>query len=54
VFPAEIYRAPRSWGERAFGNLISWNEVGKGGHFPAWEKPEIFSEELRAAFRSLR
>jgi len=54
VFPAEIYRAPRSWGERAFGNLIHWNEVEKGGHFAAWEQPRIFSEEIRASFRSLR
>jgi pimeloyl-ACP methyl ester carboxylesterase len=54
VFPAEIYRAPRSWGERAFGNLIYWNEVEKGGHFAAWEQPDLFSEEVRAAFRSLR
>jgi pimeloyl-ACP methyl ester carboxylesterase len=54
VFPAEIYPAPRSWGEQAFGNLIYWNEVDKGGHFAAWEQPELFSEEVRAAFRSLR
>ena len=54
VFPAEIYRAPRSWGEKAFGNLIYWNEVDKGGHFAAWEQPPLFSEEVRAAFRPLR
>jgi pimeloyl-ACP methyl ester carboxylesterase len=54
VFPAEIYAAPRSWGERTFGNLIYWNEVDKGGHFAAWEQPEIFSQELRTAFVSLR
>jgi pimeloyl-ACP methyl ester carboxylesterase len=54
VFPAEIYRAPRSWGEQAFGNLIYWNEVDTGGHFAAWEQPQLFSEEVRAAFRSLR
>ena len=54
VFPAEIYAAPRSWGERSFGNLIYWNEVDKGGHFAAWEQPEIFSQELRTAFMSLR
>jgi pimeloyl-ACP methyl ester carboxylesterase len=41
-------------GERAFGNLIYWHEADKGGHFAAWEQPEIFSQELRAAFRSLR
>jgi pimeloyl-ACP methyl ester carboxylesterase len=54
VFPAEIYRAPRSWGEQAFGNLIYWNEVDKGGHFAAWEQPQLFSEEIRAAFMPLR
>ena len=54
VFPAEIYRAPRSWGEQSFGNFIYWNEVEKGGHFAAWEQPQLFSEEIRAAFRSLR
>ncbi len=54
VFPAEIYRAPRSWGERAFRNLVYWNEVDEGGHFAAWEQPELFSEEIRAAFASLR
>jgi pimeloyl-ACP methyl ester carboxylesterase len=54
VFPAEIYRAPRSWGEKSFGNLIYWNEVDKGGHFAAWEQPELFSVELRQAFRPLR
>jgi pimeloyl-ACP methyl ester carboxylesterase len=54
VFPAEIYPAPRSWGERAFDNLIHWNEVDKGGHFAAWEQPQLFSEEVRAAFRSVR
>jgi pimeloyl-ACP methyl ester carboxylesterase len=54
VFPGEIYRAPRSWAERSYHNLIYWNEVDKGGHFAAWEEPELFSAELRAAFRSLR
>jgi pimeloyl-ACP methyl ester carboxylesterase len=54
VFPGEIYRAPRTWGEQAFGNIIHWNEVGEGGHFAAWEQPEIFTSEIRAAFRSLR
>ena len=54
VFPGEIYRAPRSWGEQNFHNLIYWNEVDKGGHFAAWEEPELFSTEIRAAFRSLR
>lgn len=54
IFPAEIYPAPRSWGEKAFGNIIHWNEVDRGGHFAAWEQPELFSSELRDAFRSLR
>jgi pimeloyl-ACP methyl ester carboxylesterase len=54
VFPAEIYQAPRSWGEKAFGNLVYWNEVDEGGHFAAWEQPELFTAEVRAAFRSLR
>ena len=54
VFPDEIYRAPRSWTQRAYRDLIYFNEVDKGGHFAAWEQPELFSAELRAAFRSLR
>lgn len=54
VFPGEIYRAPRSWVERAYHNLIYFNEVDKGGHFAAWEEPALFSAELRAAFRPLR
>jgi len=54
VFPGEIYRAPRSWAEQSFHELIYWNEVDKGGHFAAWEQPEIFATEIRAAFRSLR
>jgi pimeloyl-ACP methyl ester carboxylesterase len=54
VFPAEIYRAPRSWAERSFANLIYWKEVDRGGHFAAWEQPQLFSDEIRAAFRSLR
>lgn len=54
VFPGEQYQAPRSWTERAYPNLIYFNEVDKGGHFAAWEQPQLFSEELRAAFRSLR
>jgi pimeloyl-ACP methyl ester carboxylesterase len=54
VFPEEIYRAPKSWVQRAYRNLIYFNEVEKGGHFAAWEQPELFSAELRAAFRSLR
>jgi pimeloyl-ACP methyl ester carboxylesterase len=54
VFPGEIYRAPRSWAEKSFHKLIYWNEVDKGGHFAAWEEPELFSAEIRAAFKSLR
>lgn len=54
VFPGEIYRAPRSWAEKSYHKLIYFNEVDKGGHFAAWEEPELFSAELRAAFRSLR
>jgi pimeloyl-ACP methyl ester carboxylesterase len=54
VFPGEIYPAPRSWGERAYGNLIHWNEVDKGGHFAAWEQPQLLAQELRTAFRPLR
>ena len=54
VFPSEQYQAPRSWAEQAYPNLIYFNEVERGGHFAAWEQPELFSEEVRAAFRSLR
>ena len=55
VFPDELYQAPRSWAERAYpDNLIHYNRVDRGGHFAAWEQPQLFSEELRAAFRSLR
>jgi pimeloyl-ACP methyl ester carboxylesterase len=54
VFPRELYQAPRSWTEQAYPNLIYFNEVGKGNHFAAWQEPELFSTELRAAFQSLR
>jgi pimeloyl-ACP methyl ester carboxylesterase len=54
VFPDEIYAAPRSWAEQAYPNLIHYNRLDRGGHFAAWEQPQLFSEELRAAFRSLR
>ena len=54
VFPEEVYRAPETWARRAYRNLIYFHEVDKGGHFAAWEQPELFSAELRAAFRSLR
>ena len=54
VFPNEAYEAPRSWTERAYPNLIYFNEVDRGGHFAAWEQPQLFSEEVRVALRSLR
>jgi pimeloyl-ACP methyl ester carboxylesterase len=54
AFPDEIYTAPRSWTEQAFPKLIHYKRLPKGGHFAAWEQPAIFSEELRASFRSLR
>jgi pimeloyl-ACP methyl ester carboxylesterase len=54
TFPGEIWRTPRSWAENSYPNLTYFNEADKGGHFAAWEEPEIFSNELRAAFRSLR
>ena len=55
VFPDELYQAPRSWAERAYpNNLIHFNELDRGGHFAAWEQPELFSAEMREAFRSLR
>jgi pimeloyl-ACP methyl ester carboxylesterase len=54
VFPGEIFQAPRSWAEKVYPNLIYFNEAEKGGHFAAWEEPEIFARELRAAFSSLR
>jgi pimeloyl-ACP methyl ester carboxylesterase len=54
VFPGEQYQAPRSWTERAYPKLIYYNQLDKGGHFAAWEEPELFAAELRAAFRSLR
>jgi pimeloyl-ACP methyl ester carboxylesterase len=54
VFPGEAYQAPRSWAERAYPQLIHYNEVDRGGHFAAWEQPHLFADELRAGFRSLR
>jgi pimeloyl-ACP methyl ester carboxylesterase len=54
TFPGEIWKTPRSWVEKAYPNVIYFNEVDKGGHFAAWEEPELFSTEIRAAFRSLR
>jgi pimeloyl-ACP methyl ester carboxylesterase len=54
TFPGEIFRAPRSWAERAYPTLAYFNEAERGGHFAAWEEPELFSEEMRAAFKPLR
>jgi pimeloyl-ACP methyl ester carboxylesterase len=54
TFPDEIFRAPRSWVAKSYPNLVYFNEADKGGHFAAWEEPELFSSEIRAAFRSLR
>jgi len=54
VFPDEIYASPRRWAEQAYPNLIHFNRLDKGGHFAAWEQPQVFCEELRAAFKSLR
>jgi pimeloyl-ACP methyl ester carboxylesterase len=55
VFPDELYQAPRSWAERAYpSNLIHYNKLDRGGHFAAWEQPQVFSEEIRASFRPLR
>jgi pimeloyl-ACP methyl ester carboxylesterase len=54
VFPDEIESVPRSWAERAFPNLMHFNKLDKGGHFAAWEQPELFVKELRAGFKSLR
>ncbi|MBD1899456.1 epoxide hydrolase [Trichocoleus sp. DQ-A3] len=54
VFPGEIYRAPETWARRAYRNLSYFHEADKGGHFAAWEQPELFAKEIRAAFRSLR
>jgi pimeloyl-ACP methyl ester carboxylesterase len=54
VFPGEQYQAPRSWAEQAYPNLIYYHQADKGGHFAAWEQPQLFTQELRAAFQSLR
>lgn len=54
VFPDDLYAAPRSWVERAYPKLIHYNKLDKGGHFAAWEQPQLFSEEVRAGFRPLR
>jgi pimeloyl-ACP methyl ester carboxylesterase len=54
VYPGELYQSPRSWTERAYSKLVYFNKVDKGGHFAAWEQPELYASEARAAFRSLR
>jgi pimeloyl-ACP methyl ester carboxylesterase len=54
TFPGELWRAPRSWVEKSYPNVAYFNEVDKGGHFAAWEEPQLFAQEMRAAFRSLR
>jgi pimeloyl-ACP methyl ester carboxylesterase len=54
VFPGEIYSAPRSWTERAYHKLVYYNRAAKGGHFAAWEQPQLFAEELRAGLRPMR
>jgi pimeloyl-ACP methyl ester carboxylesterase len=54
VFPDELYQAPRSWAEQAYPRLVHYNKLDKGGHFAAWEQPQLFSEEVRTGFRSLR
>jgi pimeloyl-ACP methyl ester carboxylesterase len=54
VFPDDVYYPPESWARRAYGNLIYFNQAKQGGHFAAWEQPQLFIEELRTAFRSMR
>src|SRR5262249_2866498 len=54
VFPQELFQAPRHWVKHAYHNLVYYNEAPKGGHFAAWEEPEVFSQEMRVAFRPLR
>jgi pimeloyl-ACP methyl ester carboxylesterase len=54
VFPDELYQAPKSWAEQAYPNLVHYNRLPKGGHFAAWEQPELLVEEIRAGLRSLR
>ena len=54
AFPDELYQAPKSWTEKAYPKLIYYNRLAKGGHFAAWEQPELFTLEMRAAFKSLR
>ena len=54
VFPDELYPAPRSWAEKAYPKLIHFNKLPKGGHFAAWEQPELFCSDVRTGLRSLR
>ncbi len=54
AFPDELYQAPRSWAEKAYPKLVYYNKLPKGGHFAAWEQPQVFAAELRAAFKTLR
>jgi hypothetical protein len=54
AFPGEIWQSPRSWAELGYPSLTYYNKPARGGHFAAWEEPELFSDEVRAAFRSLR
>jgi pimeloyl-ACP methyl ester carboxylesterase len=54
VFPRELYQAPRSWAERAYPNLVYFNELDRGNHFAAWQEPQLFTQEVRAAFRTMR
>jgi pimeloyl-ACP methyl ester carboxylesterase len=54
AFPGEIFLAPRSWAEKVYPNLIYFHEADRGGHFAAWEEPQLFTEEVRAGFRPLR
>jgi pimeloyl-ACP methyl ester carboxylesterase len=54
AFPDELFQCPRNWAERAYTKLIHYNKLDKGGHFPAWEQPQVFSDEVRAGFRPLR
>ncbi|MET8450096.1 hypothetical protein [Streptomyces sp. NPDC005209] len=54
VFPDELHQAPKSWAEQAYPNLVHYNRLPKGGHFAAWEQPELLVNEIRTGFRTLR
>jgi len=54
TFPGEIWRTPRSWAQKGYPTLTYFNEVDRGGHFAAWEEPDLFAQEVRAGFKSLR